>query len=410
VADGWGLFINFNEMPFMAQYKPGKEDVKARSNRFSIYVQDSWKLTDRLSINPGIRFDYTVGKNDVLEIINDYKTFSPRFGFVYQLTNDGKTILKGNYSKYYENPFLFFPDVFSKGKTPLYLYMYNPWTAEYDILLMELSAESFEFLNELKSPNLNEFILGIEREILPNFSMGVTGIYRKAKDIIEDVETNMLYEDPDNPYTPTGSKDGTGNPVLSVGNPDEAYRQYKGLEITLEKRMANNWMFLGSYTLSETKGTVATSFTGFLDSAGETVNRDGYLSPDRRHIVKLAGSYIFPYGIHLGFQYRHLSGFPYTKLLINPFYNFYGMYETPLGADDPATGIARRYPSLNTLDLRIEKTFRVGKGNLGVYADIYNTFNADTPISYYTFDNPQYETVSSRTSPIHVRLNVRYSF
>jgi hypothetical protein len=410
VADGWGLFLLNNGRPFMAQYKPGKEDCKARSNRFSLYAQDTWKLGERLVLNPGIRFDYTVGKNDVLQIIHDYKTFSPRFGFVYRLTKDEKTTLKGNYSKYYENPFLFFPDIFSKGKTPLYLYMYDPFTSQYDILLQTLSAETYQFLNELRCPYLNEFMLGIERELLPNFSVSLTGIYRKTKDIIEDIETNLLYEDPNNPYTPTGSKDGTGLTIFSVGNPDQAYRQYKGLEITFEKRLANNWMFLGSYTLSETKGTVATSFTGFLDSPGETVNRDGYLSTDRRHILKLAGSYNFPYGIHLGFQYRLLSGFPYTKLLMNPFYGYYGIYETPLGGKDPVTGKIRRYPTLHSFDLRIEKTFKVWNGHFGVYGDIYNIFNAATPTSYYTFDNPQYEHVSTRTSPINARINIRYSF
>ncbi len=410
VADGWGYFIRFNNMPFMAMYKPGKEDCKASSNRLSFYVQDTWKVTDRLVLNPGIRFDYTVGKNDLLEMIHDYKTLSPRFGFVYQLTKDGKTTLKGNYSKFYENPFLFFPDIFHKGKTPLCLYMYNWWTGEHDILLQTITASTYEYLNELRSPYLNEYILGVEREILPNFSISLTGIIRKTKDIIEDVEINLLYGDPNNPYTTTGSKDGTGQPIFAVGNPDEAYRQYKGLEFSLEKRLANNWMFLGSYTLSETKGTVSTSFTGFLDSPGEIVNRDGYMSVDRRHMVKLAGTYIFPYGIHFGFQYRMFTGFPYTKLLMNPFYNYYGIYETPLGAKDPVTGKTRRYPTLHSFSIRIEKTFRIWKGHFGVYADIYNVFNANTPTSYYTQNNPFYEKVSRRTSPITARINVRYSF
>jgi len=410
VADGWGYFILFNGMPSMALYKPGKEDCKARSNRFSIYLQDSWKIADRLTINPGIRFDYTVGKNDVLETIHDYKTFSPRFGFVYQLTKDWKTSLKGNYSKYYENPLLFFPDIFRKGQTPLFLYMYNWWTGQYDILMQTLSADTYGFLNELKSPHLNEYILGVEREILPNFSISITGIYRKTKDIIEDVEVNLLYEDPNNPYTPTGSKDGTGQPVYDVGNPDEAHRKYKGLEIVFRKRLANNWMLLGSYTLSETKGTVTTSFTGFLDSAGEKVNRDGYMSTDRRHIVKLAGTYIFPYGIHFGFQYRLFSGFPYTKNLINPFYGYYGIRETPLGGKDPETGKIRRYPTQHSFSLRIEKTFKVWKGNFGIYADIYNLLNASTTTSYHTDDNPLYGTVAARMSPITARINIRYSF
>jgi outer membrane receptor protein involved in Fe transport len=395
--------------PLAAIYKPGKEDVKAKCDRFSFYVQDTWNINERLTINPGIRFDYSTGKNDALDTIHDYKTISPRFGFVYALTPDKKTTIKGNYGKFYENPILFFPDLFHKGMTPTTLYLYNPWTGNYDIPIPG-SLTEYQFLNELKSPYVNEFLLGIEREILPNLSASLTGIYRKTEDIIEDVETNLLYENPDMPYIPTGSKDGTWLAVYSVGNPDEAYREYKGLELALNKRLSNNWMLMANYTLSETKGTVATSFTGYLDSPGDTINRKGYLSVDRRHIVKVAANYIFPYGINLGIRYQLLSGLPYTKSLYNPFYGYYGVYETPLGGKDPETEITRRYPTQHLFDLRVEKTFRIDKYNFGVYVDIFNLFNTDTPISYYTSDNPLYETVSQRISPVNARINLRFFF
>jgi hypothetical protein len=411
VGDGWGLFICGMGMPMMAMYKPGKEDVQAKSNRVSLYVQDTWNITKRLTLNPGIRFDYSVGKNDILETINNYKTFSPRFGFVYSITADGKTIFKGNYGVFYENPILFFPNIFHKGQTPTTLFMYNPWTQTYNIPLQSSGGPSaYTFLNEIKSPNVREYLLGIEREVLPNLSVSLVGITRKTKDIIEDVETNMLYENPATPYTPTGSKDGTGQAKMAVGNPDEAYREYKGLELSLNKKFANKWMLLASYTLSETKGTVSSSFTGYLDSPGDTINRDGYLSVDRTHNVKVAASYILPFGFNVGFRYQLLSGLPYTKSLMNPFYGYYGVYETPLGEEDPVTGKKRRYPTLHSVDLRIEKTFNILKGQFAVYADIFNLFNTNTATSYYTFDNPQYEQISKRTSPIALRLNLRYSF
>jgi len=411
VHGGDSYYIYFAGMPYMLIRKMGKEDCKARSNRFTFYIQDSWGITDRLILNLGTRFDYIKGKNDVLEVIQDYKTISPRLGFVYTLTPDNKTILKANYGRFHENPILYFPDVFRKGKTPYQMLLFNPFTGEYDILLMEYGhPEARPFLNKLRSPYVNEFLLGIEREIFPDFSIGLTGIYRKTKDIIEDVEINMLYEDPNNPYVPTGSKDGTGRAILAVGNPEEAYREYKGIEISFTKRFSKNWMFLGSYTLSESKGTVQTTLTEYLDSPGTTVNRDGYLPTDRRHIIKLAGAYTFPFGINVGFRYVLLSGLPYTKYLIDPYLGYYAMYETPLGGKDPKTGKVRRYPTRHSLDLRVEKTFKVWKGFLGVYVDIFNIFNANTPISYYTQDNPLFEKVAERMSPINAKINIRYSF
>jgi len=105
-----------------------------------------------------------------------------------------------------------------------------------------------------------------------------------------------------------------------------------------------------------------------------------------------------------------LSGFPYTKLLYNPFYGYYGVYEAPLGDDDPVTGETRRYPTQHIFNVRVEKTFRIGRSNFGISVDVYNLFNADTPMSYYTFDNPQFGTVSDRTSPINARINLRFFF
>jgi len=76
----------------------------------------------------------------------------------------------------------------------------------------------------------------------------------------------------------------------------------------------------------------------------------------------------------------------------------------------PTTGEERRYPAQHIFDVRLEKTFRVGKGNFGVSVDIFNLFNANTPISYYTFNNLQYGAVSDRTSPISARVNIRFFF
>jgi len=73
------------------------------------YIQDQWSR-DRMTLNVGLRMDYLkewVPANDLpagpyvparsfaeVKNVPNYKDFSPRFGFVYDLTNDGKTALK----------------------------------------------------------------------------------------------------------------------------------------------------------------------------------------------------------------------------------------------------------------------------------------------------------------------------
>jgi hypothetical protein len=113
-----------------------------RYNEFALYGQDNYKATSRLTLNFGLRWEYfgvqhnkdaaldsnivfpgTYSVSDLPQLIQgatvdptptnpngglwqkDYKDFSPRVGFAYALTSDGKTSLRGGYGIGYERNF-----------------------------------------------------------------------------------------------------------------------------------------------------------------------------------------------------------------------------------------------------------------------------------------------------------------
>ncbi len=74
------------------------------------YGQDNWKITPRLTLELGLRYDYEAIPappipNSVLPVTanhpSDKNNFGPRLGFAYNVFNDGKTVLRGGYGMYY---------------------------------------------------------------------------------------------------------------------------------------------------------------------------------------------------------------------------------------------------------------------------------------------------------------------
>jgi outer membrane receptor protein involved in Fe transport len=96
------------------------------TNNFGLFVQDDWKVSPRLTLNLGLRYEYLgvfreegnrlsnfvpdkgllrVGEPGLVRLYDrDVNNFGPRLGFAYDLTGKSKTILRGGYGLYYDTP------------------------------------------------------------------------------------------------------------------------------------------------------------------------------------------------------------------------------------------------------------------------------------------------------------------
>jgi hypothetical protein len=229
-------------------------------------------------------------------------------------------------------------------------------------------------------------------------------------EVIPGGETYTIY-DPDL-TTPT---------QLYITNPSDARREYRALELTANKRMADKWQLQGSFTISRSAGLVGTSFgssssiSGLFNDPNSLINAFGLLDYHRPYALKLIGTYQAPWGINLSGFYNYRSGVPFSRTI---------RYTSAI---DPVTGqrVALRGGAVefnaekrgsymldgqHNMDFRVEKEFKLGFGRLDTIVDVFNLFNIDTVTAVRSrsrgtihFGDP-----TAFRGPREVRLAARY--
>jgi hypothetical protein len=124
----------------------------------ALHFQDVFTL-GRMTLKLGVRYDYQVGQNNASQIpanlvapdilpavdfagtaaLDSWNTLSPRLGFTYDLTGDGKTIVRANYGRYYDILDLY--GIVQKTNGALYAEIDYPWT--------DVNGDTFVQRNEI---------------------------------------------------------------------------------------------------------------------------------------------------------------------------------------------------------------------------------------------------------------------
>jgi hypothetical protein len=317
----------------------------------------------------------------------------------------------------------------------------------------------------------NDFNIGVQREILPHTSFGITYTFKNIGRVLEDVaNAPMAAYDLGLPglssveYILTNPSSST--PVLSTAaflgaKFDDPVHKYHSLEFTLDRRFSDNWSLMASYRYSRLRG----NFEGFYrDDNGQSdpgitslydfptndpsytaigVPQFGYrgdirflgdpngiLPLDRPHQGKIFGSYLFPFGLNLGVAIDLSSGAPLTPLAANPNYTNGGeIPEAPRGSGiQTIDGFKTRTPFQKLANLQASYNLKFGN-NVGftLLADVFNVFNSKTVLAYDQWTqldgpspNPDFGAPVTQVlgagappqfqTPRQVRVGARFSF
>jgi len=264
----------------------------------------------------------------------------------------------------------------------------------------------------LQTPFSDEFTMGFEREIASEVRLGIRYIQRNYRDQLQDVDVNhhtlpdpvhgglldqlglILHDElgtaPDLPI-PDGKPDlyldnPFFNQVLRVGNDNEA--RYRAIEVQGAKRLSRRWGMDASYVYSRATGD-AEDFQSRQGNDPSTIEPvGGYLDYDQRHVVKLNGVFYMPHDWQAGVSATWSSGLPYS--IVSRFFAYdsgeYLQLRTRYGylqrqgegwtfQEEPRN--SRRNDAVTNIDLRLKKSFVLGRTTGAMFLEVFNVLNSD---------------------------------
>jgi hypothetical protein len=322
---------------------------------YGLFLKDQWRLGDRLTINLGARLAFDQAyvpeqRRAAGEFASLYpaasfprvdlpawNTFVPRVHAAYDLSHDGKTVIKGGWGRFaamrgvdeanYVNPLVMSSMTFrwrdsngnrnyDDGETIL-----DPNGTDY---VTQTGFRTGSVLNRAERPPItNEFSASIERQLFPDLAVRATGIYSTDINVVHEVNPLIPYEAYSIPITnpdpgPDGLVGNSDDPGTSItywefpaslrGAQNQATtrvndraldRSYTSFEIAISKRLSNRWQGMAAY--SRTK----------LDVPASTANPNIKLFADNNSTewtAKASGAYQLPFDILGSVNYELRSG------------------------------------------------------------------------------------------------------
>ncbi len=392
------------------------------------YVQDRWKPTKRLTIIPGIRFDYGTTWDGIGRRAYSLWGFGPRLGAVVDLTGDQKTIFSAFYGRANDTENLL---VGAYG-SPSSLTRYLAWDGTAFSQQVAAFGGPGGYVYDKSAttpPHTDEVTLSLRREIFKNTVADVDYTYKRVANMWDAVEINRVWD-------PTGFRqatDSNGAPIYVNPNLQQdieklttnhsATRQYQGIDFTVESRPTENWDIYIAYTLSWLYGQAGDEFggqvngtTGPFFNPRQTHLWDGYLPEDVRHILRARASYTWK-GLNAGVFLQYQTGAPVSA----QYYEFqdgaYSNLRSPTGTDpgkgsnNPRGFSEFRLPDTIVMNLRASYDLHaLIRQHLIFIVDMFNLFNLRTGVGVENTDIPTFGQITQRQQPFRFQLALRYMY
>jgi outer membrane receptor protein involved in Fe transport len=425
------------------------------------FVQDGWTVGSRLTLNLGMRYDtykgilpdqsnpggtFIAARSLSESEVIDQKLVVWRTGASYDLMGNGRTALKGSYSRY---PLQVGIDRVTNVNSLSAGSRTCPWsdpngdgkfqTSEVNVAQCSAftgGVSTFYASDGVDWPYSDEVTAGVETQVAGGTRLGAMFYYRTNK--AQFGQRNTLV--PTSSYTPFSFTvpNGPGGTVASPKpmtitaynlaptlasaqnniRDNDAYldTEYKGVEFTANKRFSRNWQMVAGLTIGKNEGGLLNPTNANppdLNDPNVTAFKNGIIGNDSQVAFRLSGSYLLPADINLAGSLISNSGYPFVST-----------YQiTRAGALAQGVALTRasqtvtlsergdeRFKAVTMVDLRLSRAFRFGARKITPQLDIFNIGNADTVVSNTVGVGSAYLAPAEILAPRIVRVGFSIDF
>ena len=288
--------------------------TKPNINEFAFFAQDSWRATDRLTLNYGYRYDQQ--RFDQPSVLNpnagllaqglatdrvnhDTNNHAPRFGFAYRLDSEGKQAVRGGYGVFYgRTPSILVGTAFSQNGIQVQTYTLTANLPAYPAILSAPPSSSrtpdiYVTAPDYVQPLTAQWNVNYEAQLSKDYAvtvgyLGVRGYHlSRTRDInlypLAAESASFADGSPTTIYTRPATRPNASFGRISLFD-SGADSVYHGVFFQATKRLSRNFQFLANYTFSKVIDSVPDATSVVVGSDDTKVAQDT-LNPNRDRAV-----------------------------------------------------------------------------------------------------------------------------
>ena len=309
-----------------------------RNTTYNFFAQDEWKVTPRLHLSLGLRYEYAQRAYDVhdkIAIVDfstgnlifaranpfdpkdlslnpntsralldpDYNNFAPRFGFSYDAGRD--TVIRGGYGIFYDvtqanelnflgfvppfqtviavtnNPRAGTPDTYFKDLFP------NPGAPD----RIDPGTSTFSHLKTDRTPYVQQFNFNVQKRVLGDYLVELSYVGTLGRKQSKRRNFNQKRINEPVPYFPLPNL----GPILT--SEKNSNSSYNAMQVRVERQFKSGWSLLANYTFSRSIDMDSANSSGSPNQDATNLQGDRGLSDfDVRHRLAASATWELPFG------------------------------------------------------------------------------------------------------------------